>query len=113
MNSLLTLRAKFDLVVQEYQLSEQTIERYSSWIRRYLFFCKHFGVGVGINSAKAFLQTYSTYSTQRQGYFAIKLFICDVVGHSTFIRLAECRPERKIRSSYWKKFKRRWRRRWT
>ncbi len=88
------LRSCFDTEVSKAKLTDGTIRRYQSWIRRYLKYCSHHKIGISIESSISFLKTYEKYATRRQGFYALQFFMMKVMKQKDFIILENTAPTR-------------------
>ena len=100
---LIELRERFDLVVKQKGIRTQTAVRYRSWIRRYLKHCQSLGLSPDQKCAMDFLKLYSSYNSQRQGYYALKFFFRQVVRDPKFIDRSTLLPSPRMPSQ-----KRKW-----
>ena len=102
--NLRTLRSSFDLEVNRAKLSPKSIARYQSWIKRYLRYCNNLGVEISNHSILSFLQGYETYSTRRQGFYALKFFSIRILKEKEFIRFKDTIKTKKRASKKFLRF---------
>ena len=81
-NELKRMREQFNSAVLTCRLSSSTAERYRSWIRRFLIYCRNLGLSITEEAASAFLTAYKSAYTRRQGYFALRFFFVKVLERS-------------------------------
>ena len=86
---LKSLKISFDLEVSKSKLSRKSAARYQSWIRRYLKYCRNSGLEISNDSFCSFLKRYESYSTRRQGFYALKFFAIKVIKQKNFIEFGK------------------------
>jgi len=100
------LREQFDLASCRARLKRSTSKRYQSWIKRYLIYCRALGLVLSQENALAFLRTYSSPNTQRQGYYAMQFLFKNVLEQECFFDLSdiqESKPRLSSRKRKWLK----------
>ena len=84
-----SLRVKFNSETEKDKLSNSTISRYESWIRRFLKFCKRNNLEISSQSAEVFLNTYTNCNTRRQGYFALQFLFKKTIKKSFSLPISD------------------------
>jgi len=103
-NKLKSLKENFNREVAKAKLTDSTITRYQSWIRRYLIYCKNHNLEINCNSSVSFLKNYQNYYTRRQGFYALRFLNVRVIRQKMFVRFENTTPEIQSRAEFCLKF---------
>lgn len=101
-NNLAILKMGFEREISKNSTKYSTIQRYRSWIRRYIRFCLNLGLEINQDSALAFIKSYEIYTTRRQGYYAMKFLFNKILKVKMFKLCDTYKEERKKKHNYCK-----------